>query len=223
MYYAPSIPTEEHMPSMVILDASFPIRELEQADSTLKEVKGVSFDFKRYDDLTIYQWCYKSGRDSMRNDFHGEAPTTLTTGKAIKAEWLSRRMAEQKVAKRVALTAAALPLDEAILFFVFKPEQFSQETYRSILEHHLVKQGIDLKATVSVTEFDAEGNAVQVEKPRIVVLTFGQGGAGINDYSYCANVFLVGMLHRDETDVVGHYVAQCDGSRPREARCTDSP
>jgi hypothetical protein len=204
VYHQPSIPSEEHMPSMVILDASFPIRELEQADSTLKQVEGVSFDFKRYDNLTIHQWCHASGRDSMRKDFHGAS--------TLKSDWLSQKMAEQKVAKKVAQTAAAeVPLNEAMLFFVFKPEQSSQAAYSSVLKHQLVKQGIDLQGTVSVTEFDAQGNAVQVQKPRVSVLTFGQE-TGINDYSYCQNVFLVGMLHREESDVVAQYVAQCNGS-----------
>jgi hypothetical protein len=104
-----------------------------------------------------------------------------------------------------------VPANEAILFFVFKPEQHGQENYCSILKQHLVKQGSNPDATIKVTEFDAQGNGVQVEKRRIVILTFGQE-TGINDYSYVQNVFLVGMLHRGELDVVGQYVAQANGT-----------
>jgi hypothetical protein len=216
VYHQPSIPAEHQMPSMVILDASFPIRELEQADTTLKEVQGVSFSFKRYDNLTIHQWCHASGRDSMRKDFHGDSKPQPVTMKSLRSEWLAQAMAEQKVAKKVAQTAAMeVPLNEAMLFFVFKPEQSSQATYRSVLEQQLIKQGIDLQGTINVTEYDASGQPVQVQKPRVVVLTFGQE-TGINDYSYVQNVFLVGMLHREESDVVGQYVAQCNGSEKEQ-------
>jgi hypothetical protein len=198
VYYAPSLPPVEVMPNMIILDASFPIRELEQADADLTMVEDVEFDFKRYDNLIIHQWIHSSGRESMCKDFHGVSKKN----DRHRDSWLAQKRAEQAVARKVAKTAASeVPQDEAILFFVFKPEQHSQANYRTILEQHLVKNGVDLQGTVLVNGED---------KPRINILTFGQE-CGLNDYSHCKNVFLVGMLHRSEVDVVGQYIAQCDG------------
>ncbi|MBS0167554.1 MAG: hypothetical protein JSR29_15840 [Nitrospira sp.] len=214
VWYTPTIPSEEMIPSMVILDASFPIRELEQADATLKRVEEdvptfaeglVSFhDAKKYDHVTIHQWCRHSGRESMRKDFYGKKPDKPQD------EWLEQKKAEQQVVRRVVKVATQIPVDEAMLFFVFKPQQYSQHTYQHILETKLRQAGVDLTATVPVLEYDHEGKPVLVNKPRVCILTFGQE-TSLNDFSHVQNVILVGILHRDEDDVVPQYVATCDG------------
>jgi len=219
VWYTPAIPSEDEIPSMIILDASFPIRELEKADTTLKRVNEtvkafvdgeVSFtDAKRYDSLIIHQWCRHSGRDAMHKDFFGVKNETAADHRS---EWLAQRMAEQSVARRTAKVAATLPREEALLFFVFKPEQMGQDEYRRVLEAKLQREGIDLTATVPVMEYDHEGKPAIVNKPRVNILTFGQE-TSLNDFSHVQNVFLVGMLHRDELDVLGQYVAQCDGGK----------
>lgn len=214
VFYTPTIPGEDRIPSMVILDASFPIRELEQADTTLKRVEEdvqafasglVSFeDTKRYDQVTIHHWCRHGGREAMRKDFFGKAP------EKTQDEWIEQRKAEQQVVRQVVKVASQIPLDEAILFFVFKPQQHSQNTYRRILEEKLQNAGIDLYRSVPILEYDEHGTPVIKNKPRICILTFGQE-TSLNDFSYVQNVVLVGILHREEEDVIGQYVATCDG------------
>jgi hypothetical protein len=140
----------------------------------------------------------------MRTDFFGKKPARPQD------EWLAQRMAEQSVVRKVAKVAAGLPKDEAILFFVFKPQQMSQDNYRRVLEAKLSEAGVDLHGTVPVLEYDYDGHPTLVQKPRICILTYGQE-TSLNDYAYAQNVFLVGILHREELDVLGQYVATCDG------------
>lgn len=220
VWYTPTVPGEDRIPSMMILDASFPIRELEQADMTLKRVDEdvpvfasgeVTFlDAKRYDHVTVHQWCKHSGRDAMKKDFFGKTPEKPQASLRSQDTWLAERRAEQAVVRKVAKVASTVPLDEAMLFFVFKPQQFSQDNYRHILEEKLQHAGIDLYGTVPVLEYDRDGKPLLTQKQRVCVLTFGQE-TSLNDYSHVQNVFLVGMLHRDEEDVIGQYVVQCDG------------
>lgn len=214
VWYTPTIPDETLIPSMVILDASYPIRELEQADATLKRVEEdvkvfadglVSFqEAKRYDHVTVHQWCRHSGRDAMRKDFFGKTPENPQDA------WLEQRRAEQAVVRKVAKVATQIPKDEAMIFFVFKPQQYSPKSYRQILEAKLQQAGIDLDGTVPVLEYDENGKPEIIQKPRVCILTFGQE-TSLNDYSHAQNVFLVGLLHRDELDCISQYVATCDG------------
>jgi hypothetical protein len=45
--------------------------------------------------------------------------------------------------------------------------------------------------------------------PRLVVETWGNE-TSLNCYAHCRHVFLVGILHRDETELLGQYLGQID-------------
>ena len=59
------------------------------------------------------------------------------------------------------------------------------------------KAGIDTDATMP------DG------KDRIVVSTWGNE-TSLNCFAYCQHVFLVGILHRDDTEIMGQYLGQID-------------
>ena len=59
-------------------------------------------------------------------------------------------MAERASVRAVAREAKTVPADEAMLFFVFKPEQHSKASYRTILEDSLEKQRINVHEAVPV-------------------------------------------------------------------------
>ena len=56
-------------------------------------------------------------------------------------------------------------------------------------------------------------------KPRIVIQTWGNE-TSLNTYGYCQHVFLVGILHRAETELMAHYLGQKDDLKAAFAKTT---
>src|SRR5690606_27522346 len=105
---------------------------------------------------------------------------------------------------RVTLEAAevikGIPENEGILLFTFKTK--GKPDYKRILEQDLRAAGIDTEALIEVRL----GEKTQL-KPRFVFLTWGQE-TSLSKYSYCSNVFLLGILRRSNTDLAGHIMGQ---------------
>jgi len=180
----------ESITNILVLDASFPIRELARADRSIKNAEdvlpclkdaGVKLGAqKTFEHVEIHQWIRHSGRNSMLTDFSNE----------------------RQAVRSVAEVAKTIPLNEGILFFVFKPDQHSTGNYRNILLNTLEEKGIDLTETV-----DVQTSKGIEKKPRVNVITWGME-TSLNDYAYCQNVFLVGVIHRAQLDVAGSFISQ---------------
>jgi hypothetical protein len=162
-----SVPKE--LSNIVVLDASFPIRELAKLDPSIKQADCAD-NIVTYESVTVYQMDHGSGRSTMEREF-------------------SRRRGYNKVAREVAEVIKGIPDNQAVLLFTFKMK--GKLHYQRLLERELESNGIDIEAEILIN-----GEL----KPRLNFLTWGQE-TSLNQYSFCSNVILVGLLQRSHIDI----------------------
>jgi hypothetical protein len=159
--------------NVLILDASFPIRKLEQSDKTIHDAEvclklkkqGVDFStIKRFDHVELFRLKSYGGRNSME-----------------------KRFKDRQMAKEVVEVVKTLPVTDSILMYVYKQQQLGGTDYSKILKAEVFRAGVNLS--------------------RIHVDTFGNE-TSLNSYGHCQHVFLVGILHRNVTELVGQYLGQ---------------
>ena len=170
----------KELKNMVILDASFNIRELANMDDTVKAV-AFNKDLVSYENLVVNQLRHPSGRTSMKKEF-------------------SKKQSERAVTKEIALVVKRIRQDEAVLIFVFKMK--GGIDYKKILLKDLERSGVDTRSLIKVKIGDTESL-----KPRIVVLGWGDE-TSLSQYKYCSNVILTGVLHRSHLDIGSAIVGQ---------------
>lgn len=178
VWFRISVPAE--LQSIVILDASHTIRDLVKYDKTIQTGDTVP-DIVSYEDVEVHQLDGHSGKHTMEKEFNakrGHCRVTLEAADVIKG----------------------IPENEGILLFTFKTK--GKPDYKRILEQDLRAAGIDTEALIEVRL----GEKTQL-KPRFVFLTWGQE-TSLSKYSYCSNVFLLGILRRSNTDLAGHIMGQ---------------
>ncbi len=166
---------------VAILDASYPIRELERLDTTINEDPAFKAilergPIKRYDAVAIHWMNHASGRGAMTKDFG-----------------LPRR--GRKISREVVEVLKSIPQGEAAIVFTFKKrgKVDMNETLRD-----------DLKAVgIDPDEKMPDG------QDRFIWLTWGQETA-TSKHSYAKNVVFAGVLHRSESDLAGAMIAQKD-------------
>jgi hypothetical protein len=100
---------------------------------------------------------------------------------------MEKRFKDRQMAKEVVAVVKTLPETDAILCYVYKQQQLGGCDYSKILKSELERAGVDLT--------------------RIHIDTFGNE-TSLNSYGHCQHVFLVGILHRDVTQLVGQYLGQ---------------
>jgi hypothetical protein len=161
--------------NMIVLDASYPIRQLEKIDDTLKDAETlpfcqrerISFDnLKRFDLVTLYRMANRGSRTSAVSDKAKMKRFMQDTVEVIKS----------------------IPADEGVLVFVYKAKD-GRDPQR-VLEIELDKAGL-------------------VERPNLYIETWGNE-TSLNNYAHCKHVILVGILHRDLSDLAAQYAAQLD-------------
>ena len=100
---------------------------------------------------------------------------------------MEKRFKDRQMAKEVVAVVKTIPVTDAILLYVYKTNQMGGTDYAKILTAELDRAGIDLS--------------------RVHIDTFGNE-TSLNSYGHCQHVFLVGILHRDVTELVGQYLGQ---------------
>jgi hypothetical protein len=95
---------------------------------------------------------------------------------------------ERQMVKEVVKVIQTIPPDDAILCFVYKSQQKGGLNCAKVLQQAL--EGADIP-----------------NKDRIDIQTWGNE-TSLNCYAHCKHVFLVGVLHRDETELMGQYFGQ---------------
>jgi hypothetical protein len=180
--YSISVPTE--LDRVAVLDASWYIRKLERMDATITVIgsNNVGAGLKRYDNVVVHQLFANSGRTSVAS-------------KAKAVAWTAKEVAE--------VIRKDVPLNQGIVIFTFKARAKDDPVLRFRAE--LESAGIDLDATVEVLARDGQ---VQ-HRPRINLLTWGMH-EGLNDFSYCENVFLVGVLRQRAISLMASAIGQLD-------------
>lgn len=192
VWYQMAVPRE--IRNIIVLDASYPVRQLVKADTTIKNAedhlppvqrigKKLS-QLKRYDNVTLYQLFAGGGRDTMARDF--EVKT------------------ERKAVREVVEVVKDIPADEAVVVFTFKDRLGEEVNYKGSLLRGLSCAGIDTDATVPTI---VDGRPVQ--RPRISIATWGQE-TSLNRWSHCSNVILCGVLQRSSLDLAASFVGQSD-------------
>jgi hypothetical protein len=165
------IPDSLH--NMIVLDASYPIRQLEKLDGTLKDAETlpfcqrerISFDnLKRFDFVTLYRMANRGSRTSAAHNKTKMKRLMQDTVDVIKSA----------------------PEDEGVLVFVYK-EKDGRDSKKT-LEIELAKVGLE-------------------DRPGLHIETWGNE-TSLNSYAHCKHVILVGILHRDLSDLAAQYAAQ---------------
>lgn len=100
---------------------------------------------------------------------------------------MEKRFKDRQMAKEVVAVVKTLPETDHILCYVYKQQQLGGCDYSKILKSELERAGVDTR--------------------RVHIDTFGNE-TSLNSYGHCQHVFLVGILHRDVTQLVGQYLGQ---------------
>jgi hypothetical protein len=172
----------DQLQNVVVLDASFPIRKLVHYDKTIRNAETLPDLVKlgvKFNEIKKYDHV-----DLYRLRSYG-GRTSMEKG----------FKGDRNIVKEVVKVVRAVPQDEAVLLFVYKLQQRGGTNYVRILLHELESAGVDINAKTTAGQ------------DRIVVQTWGCE-TSLNCYSYCQHVFLVGILHRDDTELMASYFGQ---------------
>ncbi|MDK2744318.1 MAG: hypothetical protein NDI90_15530 [Nitrospira sp. BO4] len=174
------IPAE--LKNMIVLDASYPIRKLCLFDSTIQNAETLP-----------------SLKGSGVRPFHELKRFDKVTINRLRSfggrHSMEKRFKDKSMAKEVVEVLKTIPESESVLCFLYKCNQPGGTDYRKILAQEIQKAGIDLDAMTSTGH------------PRISIQTWGNE-TSLNCYAHCTHVFLVGILHRDDTELMGLYLGQ---------------
>ena len=164
--------------NLVVLDASYIIRQLVRLDPTLQDPKFYVLreTLKSYSDVTLHRLNYYGSRDAAEN------PQKLL-----------------KVATEIALVIKDIPVDQAICLFTFLNRDSRKPSHANGIQRVLMDHGVDLKATVTLPDGS--------NKPRFVWKTWGEH-TGANNASYCENLFMAGVLRQPEDDFTASLIGQ---------------
>ncbi len=191
--YEIAVPKE--LDRIVVLDASYPIRTLQKADTSIRSVwtlptfAGMEAELeprklKQYSTLRIRHMVAGGGRTSITEDF--DKPK------------VERRLARDIVQ----LVSEGIPKDEAVLIFVYK-HRGRGRPMRDILTDDLQDAGVDLAGTVQV-----DGKSLR----RINIATWGSE-TSTNEWSHCKHVILAGVLRHPNELLFGRYLSAKDDLR----------
>jgi hypothetical protein len=172
--------------NIIVLDASYPIRELERLDPTIQHAPNFDGAVKRYDEVEIHLLRHGCGRASMERSFSEDT---------LEARGVSREICD---------VIAGISPDEGVIVFTFKADELQRSVnMREVLERDLRAVGVDTRAMLKPVSDDEEPT------PRFRFLTWGQETA-INDHKDCANVIFAGVIHRSEPDLSAAILGQQD-------------
>jgi hypothetical protein len=167
--------------NILVLDASYPIRSLCHHDASMR-ARDQEPGMRPFHLLKRFDHV-----DLYRLKTYGGRSS------------MEKRFRDRKMVKEVVNVLKTIPAHEAVLMFVYKKrdcvERGGTIDYRKILLAEIRKAGINPDSRL------ADG------RPRLVVETWGNE-TSLNCYAHCQHVFLVGILHRDETELLGQYLGQ---------------
>jgi hypothetical protein len=187
--YNVTVPPE--IENILILDASYPIRELLHLDKSIKDaeehlsyLKNISTPLpllKRFDRVRIKHMKAPGGRRAVTEDF-------------------SKSPSDRRISKDIAQVVSGIPEHESVLIFTYKEQSRDDAKFKDKLISELEKAGINTKRKV------IHGDS---ERDRINVLTWGSE-TSLNNYNHCSHVILTGILHRSFIDLASVTVGQSD-------------
>jgi hypothetical protein len=172
----------EQLQNVVVLDASYPIRKLAHYDKTIRNAETLPD-------------CVKMGVKFHEIKKYDEVQLYRLRSYGGRTSMEKGFKGDRNIVKEVVKVVKSIPTTEAVLLFVYKLQQKFGPNYQRILLNALEAEDVDINAKTSTGQ------------DRIVVQTWGNE-TSLNCYSYCQHVFLVGILHRDETELMASYFGQ---------------
>ncbi len=169
--------------SIAILDASYPIRELEKMDKTIQLGCHFPADLKRFDQVQLHHLKSPSGRCSVTSSFS------------------NAKRVDRKISREVCDLILEIPQNSGVIVFTFKTQsnrasRRRSPDFKSIIKSDLKEVGVDVDAKLP-------------DGDRIVFLTWGQE-TSLSEYSYCTHVIFAGVLHRDHLQIASEMIGQRD-------------
>jgi len=182
------IKIDEELENLLVLDASYLIRDLvRKYDNKITELaKSTRFKVD-YRNVTLHQIKKPGGRSMMEKCF-------------------SKNPDKRVLSLEVAEIVKSIPPDEGVIIFTYKHKKRGAN-FPKLLRDDLEYADIDVDATVKVWERGQE-----VSRPRLNFLTWGQE-CSLNNYSWCSNIILVGILHRSHLEIGALMTGQADDLR----------
>lgn len=180
-YVAYDVVVPPELQRIAVLDASWPIRALEQLDDSIDTMPAFDGRVKRYSRVTVHFLKHGSGRATTEQSFR------------------QARYEDRRISREIAEVVNSIPGNEAMIVFTFKPHGPDLDI-EAVLRRDLEAAGIDPRKTIKV-----RGN----DKPRLVFLRWGQE-TSLSEFSYCSNVIFAGVLHRSDADLAGAIIGQKD-------------
>jgi hypothetical protein len=169
---------------IAVLDASWPIRDLERLDKSISEDPLFSGDVKHYSAVSVRHLRFNAGRGAMTKEFN-------------------QAKEDRKLSAEIVEAVKTIPADEAVMFWTFKPRQVRRGRkwvsldMADILARDLEEAGIDTTAKLP------DG------RDRFVFLTWGKE-TSISEYQHVQNVIFAGVLQRSDADLSGAILGQRD-------------
>ena len=184
---------------VVVLDASYIIRELVREDSRMVAIEDLPGAFKglkpfftkglkTYPDMTIKTMNAPWGRSSIEED--------LGVGPSQKE--MLKKATGRKFINDLVRTIKAIPDREGILIFVYKER--GRVSQRHTLLKALEEAGVDIHQTI-----DVGGEP----KPRLNIATWGSETSS-NNWAYCRHVILAGVMQLPPAHLMGCHLGAKD-------------
>jgi hypothetical protein len=108
---------------------------------------------------------------------------------------------QRKTSKEIATVIKSIPETEGILIFTYI-SRAGEPDFIALLKEDLTYYGINIEQTVKTK---VKGSLIDV--PRINFLSWGSE-TSLNEYSYCSNIILAGILHRSHLDLGSSILGQ---------------
>lgn len=168
----------KELTNLVVLDASYRIRELVRIDPSLQEPSFFvhRHNLKSYEDVTLNRMNYYGSRAAAES--YEKSP---------------------KIAKEIALVIKGIPLNEAVCLFTFKWNATQKIHHAQVIKNAITSQGIDIHGVVTLSDGST--------KPRFIFKTWGME-TGSNNASYCSHLFMAGVLRQQENSFLAQLVGQ---------------
>ena len=176
----------QELANVAVLDASWPIRDLQRLDQTIRLDPLFHGDVKSYETVTVYHLDGASGRRAMTEAF-------------------TKPRADRKVSREIAQVVKGLPEDKGVLLFTFKHDASSTLLSRG---RGKVDMAAKLRGDLQAEGIDVD-KVLANGKPRFAWLTWGQE-TSTSEYGYCETVIFAGVLHRADVDLAGAIAGQRD-------------
>jgi hypothetical protein len=188
--------------NLVVLDASYVVRELVRSDQRMKPIYRLPGLFRT--NLTEHFWNHKASEDKSPKSYKNLTVKLMDAPwgrQAIETELVNvKEYTQRKFLSDIIDVVKSIPEDEGVLIFTYKDK--GRISPRAALIEALEDAGIDTSATITEP---TRG----LKRPRINLSTWGQETA-TNSFAYCRHVILAGVMQLPGHALMGRLLAAKD-------------